>query len=737
MKPVYLDYNATTPIDPEVAEAMRPYLTEHFGNPSSTHWYGIQTKKAIEKARSQVADLLNCQPDEVIFTSGGSESNNYAITGSALSKRHKGNHIITSAIEHPAVIEVCKYLEANGFLITYVPVDSLGVVDVAEVEKVITPQTILVTIMHANNEVGTIQPIPEISRLARQHGITIHTDAAQSVGKILSHVDELGVDLLSIAGHKLYAPKGIGALFIRRGTHLQKLILGADHEQNMRAGTENVLGIVGLGEACEIAKRDLEKTAAHMLVMRDRLENGLKSELREIKLNGHPDLRLPNTLSLSFPHIEATTLLSEIEGVAASAGAACHSDSVDISPVLTAMNVPLEYAMGTIRFSTGRMTTEEEIDRAIKIVSAAVRRLGSRVLTTASSEMEAGNIKLTHFTHGLGCACKLRPQALEEILSDLPIPQDPNVLVGANTADDAAVYRLDENNALVQTVDFFTPIVDDPYQFGAIAAANAFSDIYAMGGKPLFALNIVGFPSNRLPMEVLKHVLEGAQEKAKEAGVSIIGGHTVDDTEPKYGLVVMGIVNPKKILANSNARPGDAIILTKPLGVGIISTAVKRGVAEEKTANRAIQIMSELNRRAAEVLSGFPASSCTDVTGFGLLGHLKEMSQASRVDAVVYLDAVPSIEEAWKFATGNIVPGGTLNNLEYVSDVVEWDEEISRTARLILCDAQTSGGLLISIPPKHAETLLQKLHASGVPDAAHIGSFTRKGTGRIEVKRTR
>jgi len=353
---------------------------------------------------------------------------------------------------------------------------------------------------------------------------------------------------------------------------------------------------------------------------------------------------------------------------------------------------------------------------------------------TAGAPTDLGEVKLTHFTSGLGCACKLRPQALERILHDLPALTDPNVLVGTNTADDAAVYRLDERTAIVQTVDFFTPIVDDPYHFGAIAAANALSDIYAMGGTPRFALNIVGFPSNRLPMEVLKRILEGAQEKATEAGVSIIGGHTVDDNEPKYGLVVMGTVDPERILTNANAQVGDAIILTKPVGVGIISTAIKRGLAEAGTAERAIRIMSELNRDAAEEMLAFPVSACTDVTGFGLLGHLKEMTVASGVDAVVYLDAVPTIEEAWEFATGNVVPGGTLNNLEYVSDCVDWDERVSRAARLILCDAQTSGGLLIAVPAPDAEGLVGRLHRRGVSEAAVIGMFTEKGEGRITVK---
>jgi cysteine desulfurase NifS len=375
LKPIYLDYNATTPIDPEVAEAMRPYLFEHFGNPSSSHWYGIQTKKAVEEARRQLADLLHCNAEEVVFTSGGSESNNYAIKGTAFANREKGNHIITSAIEHPAVLEVCKYLAEKGFQITYLPVDEFCLVNPQELHKTVTPQTILITIMHANNEVGTIQPIAEIAEIAKEHGIVFHTDAAQSVGKIPTRVDELDVDLLTIAGHKLYAPKGIGALYVRGGIRLEKLIHGADHEQDLRAGTENVLQIVGLGKACEIAKRDLEKNMVHMQKMRDLLYQGLRHELDEIKLNGDPERRLPNTLSVSFKDLEANTLLAGIESVAASAGAACHSDSVKISSVLEAMQVPREYAMGTIRFSTGKMTTAEEVELAVAAFVKAARRL--------------------------------------------------------------------------------------------------------------------------------------------------------------------------------------------------------------------------------------------------------------------------------------------------------------------------------------------------------------------------
>ncbi|MHC4538959.1 MAG: cysteine desulfurase family protein [Planctomycetota bacterium] len=375
-EPIYLDYNATTPHDPEVVVAMRPYLEKHFGNPSSSHWYGIRTRNAVESAQGQVASLLNCQPDDIVFTSGGTESNNHAIKGAAFALRDKGNHIITTQTEHPAVTEVCKFLEEHGFNVTYLSVDESGQVSVSDIEKAITPLTILITIMHANNEVGTIQPIEQVSKLARERGILMHTDAAQSVGKIPTDVSTLGVDLLSVAGHKLYAPKGIGALYIRKGTQLAQFIHGAGQERGQRAGTENVLAIVGLGKACEVAKQDLEKNISHMKAMRDRLHNGLRDKLRDIKLNGHPEMRLPNTLSLSFLAMDANMLLSEIKDyVAASAGAACHSGGVEISYILKAMNVPTEWAKGTVRFSTGRMTTEADVERAINIISHAVIKL--------------------------------------------------------------------------------------------------------------------------------------------------------------------------------------------------------------------------------------------------------------------------------------------------------------------------------------------------------------------------
>ena len=373
MPPIYLDYNATTPIDPRVAEAMLPYIHTHFGNPSSGHIYGQVAKKAVDKARRQIADMLGCQPEEIIFTSGGSESNNYAIKGAAWANKAKGNHIITSAIEHPAVTEVCRYLEKQGFRVTYLPVDQYGLIEPRQVEKAITSQTILITIMQANNEVGTIEPIAEIAEIAHRRNILMHTDSAQAVGKIPVRVDKLNVDLLSIAGHKLYAPKGIGALYIKKGVKLEKLLHGANHEMNLRAGTENVIEIVGLGEACFLIEQDFNKHFEHMKSMRDRLEAGVKRLVPDIKINGHPEKRLPNTCSVSFQGLKANELLGRMNNVAASAGAACHSDNIKISSVLEAMNVPKDYAMGTIRFSVGRFTTTAEIDLALDDIVKAVK----------------------------------------------------------------------------------------------------------------------------------------------------------------------------------------------------------------------------------------------------------------------------------------------------------------------------------------------------------------------------
>ena len=375
-QPIYLDYNATTPNDPEVIAAMRPFLETEFGNPSSSHGYGIRPKKAVEHARRQVAGLLGCDPQEVFFTSGGTESNNHAIKGMAHALNGSGRHIITSTVEHPAVLAVCRHLANEGFETTTIDVDETGMVDVEAIAAAIRPDTILMTIMHANNEVGTIQPISDIAVLARKNEICIHTDAAQSVGKIATDVNAMKVDLLSVAGHKVYAPKGIGALYVRKGRLPEKFCHGAGQEMGWRAGTENVAGIVGLGKACEMADRSLDHATQHVKALRERLYQGLAEQLDEIRLNGHPQSRLPNTLSLSFKGLEANRILEAIGlEVAASAGAACHSDSVILSHVLEAMQVPEEWAKGTVRFSTGRMTTRAQIDKAIEVVVDAVKRL--------------------------------------------------------------------------------------------------------------------------------------------------------------------------------------------------------------------------------------------------------------------------------------------------------------------------------------------------------------------------
>ncbi|MBN1150853.1 selenide, water dikinase SelD [candidate division WOR-3 bacterium] len=737
---IYLDYNATTPIDPEVADSMKPYLSEYFGNPSSSHSFGTKTKLAVEKARKQVASLIQCKPNEIIFTSGGTESNNYAIKGYAFANMKRGNHIITSAIEHPAVSEVCRYLEGKGFRITYIGVDEFGRIDLDELENSIGPEAILISIMHANNEIGTIQPISQISQIAKKNNVAFHTDAAQSVGKYSVDTTEMGVDLLSIAGHKLYAPKGVGALYIREGITLEKLIHGADHEQNKRAGTENVLEIVGLGKACEIARRDIEKNIINMTKMRDMLYSRLKEKIPDIKLNGHPDFRLPNTLNISFYGLEANVIINELElkGIAASAGAACHTDSIEISPVIKAIGLNPDLAMGTVRFSVGKFTTKDEIERSSQIIIQTVNSLRPYGKTNIEQpENSDVKIKLTKYTQGLGCACKLRPQELEKVLKLMPVTTDPNVLIDIKTSDDAAVYKIDENTALVQTVDFFTPVVDNPYDFGAVAAANALSDVYAMGAKPLFALNIVGFPSNRLPLTVLSEILRGASDKAKQANISILGGHTIDDSEPKYGMTVCGIVHPQKIWSNSGAKEGDAIILTKPIGTGILTTALKKGLLSKRAEIDLIKSMSELNDKAANVLSDFSVHACTDVTGFGLIGHLSELTTASGVDAEIFADSIPVFAETKNLAAANIVPGGSTNNLNHFSKKVIWGEDLSEITKIVLCDAQTSGGLLFAVPKNESGQIIDDLKKGGIKSASHIGNCLKRGKGLIFVKKSK
>ncbi len=361
---IYLDYNASTPIDPAVAAAMRPYLADHFGNPSSGHWASGEAKAALETARGQVAALLGCRSDEVVFTSGGSEANNLALKGLFFALRQKGEHIITTTIEHPAIVEPCRFLERLGARVTFLPVDGSGRVDPDDLRRAITPRTILVSIMHANNEVGTIQPVEECARIAHEHGILFHTDAAQAVGKIATDVNQLGVDLLTIAGHKVYAPKGVGALFVRRGVLLEPVVHGGGHEGGRRAGTESALLAVGLGTACELA-RDLS-AMDRVRSLRDHFWTQMQKQFgNRVVLNGHPSHRLPNTLNVSFVGQVGAEILARLDGIAATTGSACHSGLVELSPVLRAMGVGIDVGMGAVRFSLGRGTTGEELDLVV------------------------------------------------------------------------------------------------------------------------------------------------------------------------------------------------------------------------------------------------------------------------------------------------------------------------------------------------------------------------------------
>lgn len=379
MNKIYLDNNATTAVKEEVLDAMLPYFREQFGNPSSVHWAGRMVSGAIEKAREQVAELLNCSPAEVIFLSCGSEGDNYAIKGTAEALKHKGNHIITTAVEHPAVLETCEALEKDGFKVTYLDVDQNGMLDLKELEAAITPQTILLSVMWANNETGNIYPIKEIGEIARKHKVRFHTDAVQAAGKIPVDVRAANVDMAVISGHKIGAPKGVGAMYLRRGTKIKRFMHGGHQERNRRAGTHNVAGIVGLGVACELALQHLESHYAYVRKLRDRLERGILDSIPEVKLNGHPDpdLRLPNTLNVSFNYIEGESLLLffDMKGIAASSGSACTSGSLEPSHVMGAMGVDIVLAHSSTRFSLGSDNTEEEIDYVLKELPPIVQRL--------------------------------------------------------------------------------------------------------------------------------------------------------------------------------------------------------------------------------------------------------------------------------------------------------------------------------------------------------------------------
>ena len=377
MKRIYLDYAATTPSASEVVEAMQPYFTDSFGNPSSIYSYSQEARGAIEEARTKVAALIGARDEEIVFTSGGTEADNTAIKGVAFANENKGNHIITSPIEHHAILESCKFLAGRGFNITYLPVDEFGLVDPDEVKKAINDKTILISVMHANNEVGTIEPIAEIAQVVREAGILFHTDAVQTSGHIPVDVNELGVDLLSISAHKLYGPKGIGALYIRKGSKLVSFMHGGSQERNRRASTENVPAIVGFGRAVELAQQEMDEEANRLSFLRDRFIDDLKKRMDNIRLNGHPTKRLPNNVNVSIDFVEGESMCLnlDLEGICASTGSACSSSSLEPSHVLLAMGLPHEQAHGSLRFTLGKWTVNEEIDRVFDVLTPIVARL--------------------------------------------------------------------------------------------------------------------------------------------------------------------------------------------------------------------------------------------------------------------------------------------------------------------------------------------------------------------------
>lgn len=377
MKRIYLDNAATTPLDSEVLKAMLPFLSDAFGNPSSIHSFGQETRAVVEEARDKIAALIGARSEEIVFTGGGTEADNFAIKGAAFANEDKGDHIITTSIEHHAVMESCKFLERRGFRITYLPVGIDGLVDPQDVKNSITDRTILISVMHANNEVGTIEPLSEIGKIAREACIYFHADAVQTVGHIPVNVDDLGIDILAMSAHKLYGPKGVGALYIRKGTKLIPFIHGGEQERRRRAGTENVPAIVGFGKAAEIAQREMDNVAKHLIRLRGKLIQGMMERIEHIHLNGHPTQRLPNNVNVSIEFVEGESMLLnlDLEGIAASTGSACSSSSLEPSYVLLAMGFSQELAHGSLRFSLGRETTEEDIDRVLEVLPGIIARL--------------------------------------------------------------------------------------------------------------------------------------------------------------------------------------------------------------------------------------------------------------------------------------------------------------------------------------------------------------------------
>ena len=785
---IYLDYNATTNIHEEVRKEMEPYLNIYFGNPSSSHKYGIQTKKGVLQARQQIAKMLNCSSNEIIITSGASESNNLADKGIINYYFHNNPSpekisVITSTIEHPSVIEIFPYLKSiyrDNLEIISTPCDSEGIIDFDTFKKNMKKNTKLISIMLANNETGCVQPIKEICEYAKKINpeCIVHTDASQALGKIPVDVKNLGVDLLTVAGHKIYGPKGIGALYIKNGVEkkMEKILHGASHENNMRAGTENVLEIVGLGKACDLISRDLIKRIRQFLTTRNIIYKKIQEKIPKtnyvlqgpeidvnIDINKLTDeqlldlvkkeKRLSNTLYISFPGIEANLILDKLsDKIACSAGAACHSEGVTMSYVLQAMKVTPQVAMGTLRISTGVLTTEKDAEDGGKYIAEVVEQLMPRnnieeknnSLNYIKDDEEAiNNCRLTKNTHGMGCGCKISPKLLQEVLSSLPeqkcISTDKNILVDNRSFDDASVYDLTSYHktsselALVSTLDFFTPICDNPYDFGSISCSNALSDIYAMGAKPINALSIVAFPVTLMPNVILKEILRGAQDKADEAKCPILGGHSIDDNEPKFGLSVNGLVEKNKIWKNNSVKEGDYIIMTKKIGTGVIMTSLKKDMVNknDQCVKEAIDTMKYLNKYHCELVldNHINIDACTDITGFGLLGHLSECLSGENnknLFAQINYDKIVFISEKIKeLAEMGMSPGGAKSNMAYVDGKVIYDKNMSDNEKLLINDPQTSGGLLMFMKEEEKNKMV-KLCLEKKLDCFEIGKILTK-----------
>ncbi|MBP1620183.1 MAG: selenium donor protein/cysteine desulfurase NifS,TIGR03402 [Acidobacteria bacterium] len=737
---VYLDYNATTPVDPRVIEAMRPALASLFGNPSSGHRPGRAARAAVEEARERVAACLGAESDEIVFTSGGSESDNQAIHGVVAARG--GGHVVVSAVEHPAVLEPARALAAEGRIrLTVVPVDRFGRVDPDEIERALAADTVLVSVMLANNEVGTLEPVAEIAARCRRRGVLVHTDAAQAVGKVPVDVGTLGVDLLTVAGHKLYAPKGIGALFVRRGVELAPLIRGAGHERGLRSGTENVASIVGLGVACSLAAAELAEERERLAALRDRLEAMLAEGFPALVRHGHPVERLPNTASVAFPGVDANLLLTRLaDEVGASAGAACHTDAVHPSAVLLAMGVDAAMAMSTVRFSVGRFSTADEVERAARRVVEVARELAGDRAT--SSAAPGPGVRLTRFTHGLGCACKLQPRLLEEVVRRLPRPQHAEILVGAfrrrlrvaaagrhGAGPDtrllhaggrrATAVRCDRRGqrALRRLRDGRDPAVRPQHCWlpGRRAAGRgaARDPGRRAGGRRGSRRRRARRPHRR-----------GHRAEVR------LGRHRHDRRRPALAQRRRGA---DQLWRNAGAREGDLLVLTKPLGVGIWATAAKHDAADAAGWARACATMRRLNAAGAAALRPARPRAVTDVTGFGLLGHLHELLAASRCDGEVWLGAVPVLDGTRRLIALGEVPGGTRANLEHAAAFTSFAEGIVVDDRLLLADAQTSGGLLAAVPADAAGPLLERLHDGGDDGAAIVGRITGPGDGRVRV----